>query len=117
MERETACARAEQFLLGAKHLYHEGLLDVAFADARTSCELAAKVLLKDATGHWYRTHDVGGPLGQHHAIPDGIDPRRLTLILRQARRGEYETDLPMTEELVEETIDLAEWLLQTIRKR
>lgn len=107
-------ARAHEFLAAAKTNFDAGHLNVAFEEARTAAELAAKLLLFRATGERPRDHNPTGRLQQLRILPPGVSPKDLSGLLGQATRGAYGFNEPVSVQDASHAIRLAAKMVSAI---
>lgn len=112
-------AHAAQFLESARESLAASppRLAVALDEARTAAELAGKALLLLQNGSYPKVHAIGGDLYHSGLIPQGVDAKRLSRLLRAHTRGEYGYHLEFSVEEAQEAIQMAHILLTGLQSR
>lgn len=110
-EAQRLKERAQEYLEAAEDSLKEGRLNVAYDEARTAAELAAKATLAGKTGSFPRDHNPAGKLFQEGLVPEGMNPKELSRLLGDHTRGTYGFQDPVEEEEVEDAVRTARKLL------
>ena len=116
-EASRILARSEEFRASAQADEVEGRWNAAQENARTACELAGKAMLLHATGDYPRKHAIGGALYDADLIPLGIDPARLSRLLKERTRADYGFFNPVPAEDAREAVGFATCMVAAARER
>lgn len=106
--------RAREFQAAAKLSFDAGHLNVAFEEARTAAELAAKLLLFRAAGERPKDHNPAGRLQELKLLPTGVGAKDLSLLLGQFSRGAYGFNESVSEAEARQALKIASKMVSSI---
>ncbi|MBI4393343.1 MAG: HEPN domain-containing protein [Euryarchaeota archaeon] len=106
--------RAREYLEAAELAFKNKLFNVAYEEARTAAELAAKVLLIRAGHSPGRDHNPAGQLAFRRLVPDGMSERALSRFLGDSSRGGYGFDEPVPSNEARDGLAMARALVALI---